>query len=146
MQYGVDLDIIIVPNCAQLHPCMYWVVYISCLCFYKCRSPSLPPLVIQITSKCLSRQQLKETEKRDAVLTPKQQIDRLLRPGASYANLNPFEVLQVDPTTPIEEIKKKFRRVILTIWRSLLLLTPIDRYSVCTCHGNLLLPPKYIYM
>lgn len=45
------------------------------------------------------------------MLTPKQQIDRLLRPGASYANLNPFEVLHVDPRTPIEEIKKKFRRV-----------------------------------
>ena len=55
--------------------------------------------------------QLKETEKRDSVLTSKQQIDRLLRPGASYANLNPFEVLHVDPKTPIEDIKKKFRRV-----------------------------------
>ncbi|XP_050701543.1 dnaJ homolog subfamily C member 8-like [Eriocheir sinensis] len=58
---------------------------------------------------------LKETEKRDSVLTPKQQIDRLLRPGASYANLNPFEVLQVDPQTPIEDIKKKFRRMSILV-------------------------------
>lgn len=44
------------------------------------------------------------------MLTPKQQIDRLLRPGSTYFNLNPFEVLQVDPDTPIEEVKKKYRR------------------------------------
>jgi len=35
---------------------------------------------------------LKATEKADAVLTSAQQIDRLLRPGATYRNLNPFEV------------------------------------------------------
>uniref|UniRef100_A0A673FN00 J domain-containing protein n=1 Tax=Sinocyclocheilus rhinocerous TaxID=307959 RepID=A0A673FN00_9TELE len=41
--------------------------------------------------------EVKQIEKRDSVLTSKQQIDRLLRPGASYFNLNPFEVsLQVD--------------------------------------------------
>ncbi len=38
---------------------------------------------------------LKETEKKDAVLTPQQQIDRLLRPGSTYRNLNPFEVGKV---------------------------------------------------
>lgn len=54
---------------------------------------------------------MKEIEKRDSVLTPKQQIDRLLRPGSSYFNLNPFEVLQIDPSTSIDEIKKKYRRV-----------------------------------
>ena len=54
---------------------------------------------------------VKEIEKRDSVLTPKQQIDRLLRPGSTYFNLNPFEVLQVEPETPWEEIKKKYRRV-----------------------------------
>lgn len=54
--------------------------------------------------------ELKETERKDASLTPKQQIDRLLRPGYTYRNLNPFEVLQVDPEMPLEEIKKKFRR------------------------------------
>ena len=36
--------------------------------------------------------QVKEIEKRDSVLTPKQQIDRLSRPGATYFNLNPFDV------------------------------------------------------
>lgn len=53
---------------------------------------------------------VKEIEKRDSVLTPKQQIERLLRPGSTYFNLNPFEVLQVEPETPLEEIKKKYRR------------------------------------
>jgi len=53
---------------------------------------------------------LKQTEAKDAKLTPTQQIDRLLRPGYTYRNLNPFEVLQVDPETSLEEIKKKFRR------------------------------------
>lgn len=55
--------------------------------------------------------QVKEIEKRDSVLTPKQQIERLLRPGSSYFNLNPFEVLQIDPNTALDEIKKKYRRV-----------------------------------
>ncbi|MCL4138514.1 UNVERIFIED_CONTAM: hypothetical protein GTU68_054889 [Idotea baltica] len=59
--------------------------------------------------------ELKETEKRDSVLTPKHQINRLLRPGSSYANLNPFQVLEVDPSTPIEEIKKKFRRLSILV-------------------------------
>uniref|UniRef100_A0A8C6MJZ3 DnaJ heat shock protein family (Hsp40) member C8 n=1 Tax=Nothobranchius furzeri TaxID=105023 RepID=A0A8C6MJZ3_NOTFU len=39
-----------------------------------------------------SSQNVKQIEKRDSVLTSKQQIDRLLRPGSSYFNLNPFEV------------------------------------------------------
>ena len=38
---------------------------------------------------------LKATEKGDALLTSQQQINRLLRPGSTYLNLNPFEVLQV---------------------------------------------------
>jgi len=50
------------------------------------------------------------------VLTPKQQIDRLLRPGSSYFNLNPFEVLQIDPSTAIDEIKKKYRRVSICLF------------------------------
>ncbi|CDQ56687.1 unnamed protein product [Oncorhynchus mykiss] len=36
--------------------------------------------------------EVKQIEKRDSVLTSKQQIDRLLRPGSSYFNLNPFEL------------------------------------------------------
>jgi len=38
--------------------------------------------------------EVKQIEARDAVMTPTQQIDRLLRPGSTYFNLNPFEVLQ----------------------------------------------------
>jgi len=59
--------------------------------------------------------ELKETEKKDAVLTPSQQIDRLLRPGYTYRNLNPFEVLQVDPETAVEDIKKKYKRMSILV-------------------------------
>uniref|UniRef100_A0AAY4CW75 DnaJ homolog subfamily C member 8 n=1 Tax=Denticeps clupeoides TaxID=299321 RepID=A0AAY4CW75_9TELE len=58
---------------------------------------------------------VKQIEKRDSVLTPKQQIDRLLRPGASYFNLNPFEVLQLDPEATDEEIKKRFRQLSILV-------------------------------
>uniref|UniRef100_A0A0K2TEN0 J domain-containing protein n=1 Tax=Lepeophtheirus salmonis TaxID=72036 RepID=A0A0K2TEN0_LEPSM len=54
---------------------------------------------------------LKETESADSTLTGKDQIARLLRPGATYRNLNPYEVLQVDPHTPIEELRKKYKRL-----------------------------------
>ncbi|CAG9772858.1 unnamed protein product [Ceutorhynchus assimilis] len=59
--------------------------------------------------------EVKEIEKRDSVLTPKQQIERLLRPGATYRNLNPFDVLQVEPDTTLEEIKKKYRRLSILV-------------------------------
>lgn len=59
--------------------------------------------------------QVKEIEKRDSVLTPKQQIERLLRPGSTYRNLNPFDVLQVEPETPIDEVKKKYRRLSILV-------------------------------
>uniref|UniRef100_A0A8C4FR38 DnaJ homolog subfamily C member 8 n=2 Tax=Denticeps clupeoides TaxID=299321 RepID=A0A8C4FR38_9TELE len=59
--------------------------------------------------------EVKQIEKRDSVLTPKQQIDRLLRPGASYFNLNPFEVLQLDPEATDEEIKKRFRQLSILV-------------------------------
>lgn len=59
--------------------------------------------------------QVKEIEKRDSVLTPKQQIDRLLRPGSTYFNLNPFEVLQVEPESTVEELKKKYRRLSILV-------------------------------
>ena len=36
--------------------------------------------------------QVKAIEKHDSVLTSSQQIDRLLRPGSTYFNLNPFDV------------------------------------------------------
>uniref|UniRef100_A0A7N9DBQ6 J domain-containing protein n=1 Tax=Macaca fascicularis TaxID=9541 RepID=A0A7N9DBQ6_MACFA len=36
--------------------------------------------------------EVKQIEKRDSVLTSKNQIERLTRPGSSYFNLNPFEL------------------------------------------------------
>lgn len=59
--------------------------------------------------------EVKEIEKRDSVLTSKQQIDRLLRPGSTYFNLNPFEVLQVDPLAPLDQIKKKYRSMSILV-------------------------------
>lgn len=52
---------------------------------------------------------VKQIEKRDAVLTSDQQINRLLRPGSTYFNLNPFEVLQLEPDVTVQDIKKKYR-------------------------------------
>ncbi|ELU14620.1 hypothetical protein CAPTEDRAFT_180570 [Capitella teleta] len=59
--------------------------------------------------------EVKQIEVRDSVLTSKQQIDRLTRPGATYFNLNPFDVLQVDPDTPLPEIKQKFKRMSILV-------------------------------
>lgn len=59
--------------------------------------------------------EVKEIEKRDSVLTPKQQIERLLRPGSTYFNLNPFEVLNVDPDTSLDDIKKNYRRLSILV-------------------------------
>uniref|UniRef100_A0A3Q3AXN5 DnaJ homolog subfamily C member 8 n=1 Tax=Kryptolebias marmoratus TaxID=37003 RepID=A0A3Q3AXN5_KRYMA len=58
---------------------------------------------------------VKQIEKRDSVLTSKQQIDRLLRPGSSYFNLNPFEVLQIDPEATDDELKKRFRALSILV-------------------------------
>uniref|UniRef100_A0A4W4FN64 DnaJ homolog subfamily C member 8 n=1 Tax=Electrophorus electricus TaxID=8005 RepID=A0A4W4FN64_ELEEL len=58
---------------------------------------------------------VKQIEKRDSVLTSKQQIERLLRPGSSYFNLNPFEVLQIDPEATDEELKKRFRQLSILV-------------------------------
>jgi len=60
-------------------------------------------------------QELKEVEKRDQNLTPAAQIERLTKPGHTYRNLNPFEVLQVDPDTSVDEAKKKFRRMSILV-------------------------------
>jgi len=59
--------------------------------------------------------ELKQVEAKDATLTPQQQIERLLRPGYTYRNLNPFEVLQIDPETSLEDAKKKFRRMSILV-------------------------------
>jgi len=39
--------------------------------------------------------EVSKIEERDSVYTSEKQIQRLLRPGSSYANLNPFSVLMV---------------------------------------------------
>lgn len=49
------------------------------------------------------------------MLTSKQQIDRLLRAGSTYFNLNPFEVLQIPSETPIDGIKKKYKRLSILV-------------------------------
>uniref|UniRef100_A0A2K5XWJ9 DnaJ homolog subfamily C member 8 n=1 Tax=Mandrillus leucophaeus TaxID=9568 RepID=A0A2K5XWJ9_MANLE len=59
--------------------------------------------------------EVKQIEKRDSVLTSKNQIERLTRPGSSYFNLNPFEVLQIDPEVTDEDIKKRFRQLSILV-------------------------------
>ncbi|CAH1227425.1 dnaJ homolog subfamily C member 8-like [Branchiostoma lanceolatum] len=59
--------------------------------------------------------EVKEIEVRDSVLTSKQQIDRLLRPGATYFNLNPFEVLQLDIDATPADVKKRYRQLSILI-------------------------------
>ena len=59
--------------------------------------------------------EVEQIEKRDSVLMSKNQIERLTRPGSSYFNLNPFEVLQIDPKVTYEEIKKRFRQLSILV-------------------------------
>ncbi|XP_013408031.1 dnaJ homolog subfamily C member 8 [Lingula anatina] len=59
--------------------------------------------------------EVKQIEQRDAVLTSKQQIDRLNRAGSTYFNLNPFDVLQVDPDTALADVKKKYRQMSILV-------------------------------
>ncbi|XP_021964484.1 dnaJ homolog subfamily C member 8 [Folsomia candida] len=59
--------------------------------------------------------EVKQIEKRDSVLTPVQQIERLLRAGSTYFNLNPFEVLNVDPDQPLDEIRTKYKRLSILV-------------------------------
>ncbi|KAM7538828.1 hypothetical protein Aperf_G00000052150 [Anoplocephala perfoliata] len=59
--------------------------------------------------------EVKVIEKRDSTLTPKQQIDRLNRPGCTYFNLNPFDVLQIDPDAKMSDIKTRYRQMSLLV-------------------------------
>ncbi|KAL8560160.1 hypothetical protein ACOMHN_021655 [Nucella lapillus] len=59
--------------------------------------------------------EVKAIEKRDSVLTSKQQMDRLTRPGATYFNLNPFDVLCIDPDTPLNDVKKRYRQMSILV-------------------------------
>lgn len=60
-------------------------------------------------------QDLKKVEEKDSVLTSDQQITRLLKPGSTYLNLNPFEVLQIDAECTIEEAKKRYKRLSILV-------------------------------
>ncbi|XP_064404859.1 dnaJ homolog subfamily C member 8-like [Halichondria panicea] len=55
--------------------------------------------------------EVKAIEKRDSVLTSVQQIDRLLRPGSKYSNLNPYNVLMIDADLTLDKIKKTYRKL-----------------------------------
>ncbi|XP_063706905.1 dnaJ homolog subfamily C member 8-like [Culicoides brevitarsis] len=62
--------------------------------------------------------EVKDIERRDSVLTSEQQINRLLRKGSSYFNLNPFAVLQIPPSQinmPLEKIKKKYKTLSILV-------------------------------
>ena len=59
--------------------------------------------------------EVKTIENRDSVLTADKQIERLTKQGASYFNLNPYEVLQVPPEADIGEIKTVYRRLSIII-------------------------------
>ncbi|XP_067946947.1 dnaJ homolog subfamily C member 8-like [Watersipora subatra] len=60
-------------------------------------------------------EEVKAIEQRDSVLTPKQQIDRLLRPGSTYFNLNPYDVLDIPYDANLTEIKQKYRRMSILV-------------------------------
>lgn len=59
--------------------------------------------------------QIKRIEVRDSVLTSDQQINRLLRAGSTYFNLNPFEVLQIEPDLTVDQIKKRYRTLSILV-------------------------------
>ena len=54
---------------------------------------------------------MKAVEKRDAVLTKEQQIERLTKPGSKYGNLNPFAVLMVGYDADENTTRKSFRKL-----------------------------------
>lgn len=59
--------------------------------------------------------EVKAIEKHDSDLTGKQQIDRLMRPGATYFNLNPFDVLRIDPDASMAEVKKVYKKMSILV-------------------------------
>lgn len=55
--------------------------------------------------------ELSDIKQEDFKSNSKKEIDRLLRPGSTYFNLNPFETLQVDPYSALEDIKKRYKKL-----------------------------------
>ena len=62
------------------------------------------------TSGSIDINQLSEREKRNFL-----EIQRLTKPGAKYRNLNPWNVMQLDPLATEAEIKKKFKKMSILI-------------------------------
>lgn len=60
-------------------------------------------------------QEVREIEQKDSIYTSEKQIGRLLRPGSSYANLNPFEVLLIEPESTPEMIRKQYKKLSILI-------------------------------
>jgi len=58
---------------------------------------------------------VKDIEKRDSVLTSVTQIERLVKPGSKYLNLNPYEVLRITPQTPVDEAKKAYKKLSILV-------------------------------
>ena len=92
---------------------------------YSCLENSMDGVAWQATVHGVAKSQnqwsdfthseVKQTEKRDSVLMSKNQIERLTLPGSSYFNLNPFEVLQIDPKVTDEDIKKRFQQLSILV-------------------------------
>ena len=60
-------------------------------------------------------QDVKAIEAKDSVLTSATQIERLTKPGSTYLNLNPYEVLLVTPDTPADVLKKQYRKLSILV-------------------------------
>eukprot|EP00053_Salpingoeca_punica_P009099 m.81457 g.81457 ORF g.81457 m.81457 type:complete len:247 (-) comp14877_c1_seq3:2508-3248(-) len=59
--------------------------------------------------------ELKQVEQQDSQWTSAKQIERLTKPGSKYLNLNPYEVLQLEPGTDEEVIKKQYRKLSILV-------------------------------
>ena len=56
-----------------------------------------------------------DVQTRKVILEEQFKLEKPLRPGSTYRNLNPYEVLQIDPETPIEDIRRKYRRLSILV-------------------------------
>eukprot|EP00038_Savillea_parva_P022767 m.38581 g.38581 ORF g.38581 m.38581 type:complete len:271 (+) comp5676_c0_seq2:223-1035(+) len=56
-------------------------------------------------------EELDATAKADSVWTSATQIDRLTKPGSKYLNLNPYEVVQLEPDTDPKVMQKQIKKL-----------------------------------